>query len=62
MICDVKMDDEVIFSGTKGECNRMVERSVRNYLFIMDTNKRQENYSEIENEIRNKFKIEKVEK
>lgn len=44
------MDGDVIFSGTKGECNQMVERSVHNYLFIMGVNKRQENYSEIENE------------
>ena len=60
MICNVKMDGEVIFSGTKGECNKVVENSIHNYLFIMDINKRQENYSEIESEIRGKFEIEKV--
>lgn len=62
MICNVKMNNEVIFSGTKRECNQMVDRSVHNYLFIMDANKRQEDYSEVEKEIRNKFEIERVAK
>lgn len=62
MICNVKMNNEIIFSGTKRECNQVVDQSVHNYLFIMDVNKRQEDYSEVEKEIRNKFEIERVAK